>query len=62
MKPLHAGPITSSPKGIKCGSNCQWSTRKGAVVTLSAPPARGYRFRAGDSLARRDEADLHASR
>ena len=45
VKPLRAGTVTSSPKGIKCAPKCQLATRKGSVVRLSAHPARGYRFR-----------------
>jgi hypothetical protein len=45
VKPLHSGTITSSPRGINCGSDCDLSARKGAVVTLKAKPKRGWKFR-----------------
>ena len=45
VKPLRGGTVTSSPKGIRCEPACDLKTRKNAKVTLTAHPARGYRFR-----------------
>ena len=45
VNPLRAGTVTSSPKGIRCEPSCDLKTRKNAKVTLTAHPARGYRFR-----------------
>jgi hypothetical protein len=45
VKPPRGGRVTSEPKGIKCAPNCDLTTRKGAVVTLRAKAAKGWRFR-----------------
>ncbi len=38
------GTITSSPAGIRCGSDCKGSFEDGTVVTLAKKPKRGWRF------------------
>src|SRR5512133_3882110 len=45
VKPPRGGKVTSSPKGVKCPADCDLTTRKGAVVTLHANAAKGWRFR-----------------
>jgi Divergent InlB B-repeat domain len=39
------GMVTSGPAGISCGSSCSASFPNGAVVTLTAAPGPGARFR-----------------
>lgn len=39
-----SGTVTSSPKGIKCGSDCSESYAPGTAVTLTAKPDRGSTF------------------
>jgi len=40
-----AGTVGSSPSGINCGGTCTAPFASGAVVTLTATPATGWRFR-----------------
>jgi alpha-tubulin suppressor-like RCC1 family protein len=43
---LHGeGTVTSEPAGIDCGSHCSEDYAGGTVVTLTATPAPGWRFR-----------------
>lgn len=39
-----SGTVTSSPKGISCGSTCSKTFKTGTSVTLTAKPARKHRF------------------
>jgi len=39
------GRVTSSPKGISCGADCAETYSANTIVTLTATPAAGYRFR-----------------
>ncbi|MDD2769297.1 MAG: YCF48-related protein [Methylococcus sp.] len=39
------GMVTSDPVGIDCGATCEAKFAKGSVVTLTAIPAEGYRFK-----------------
>jgi alpha-tubulin suppressor-like RCC1 family protein len=39
------GTVTSEPAGIVCGSDCSEDYASGTVVTLTATPAPGWRFR-----------------
>lgn len=39
-----AGTVTSSPKGISCGSTCAKTFKTGTSVTLTAKPARKHSF------------------
>jgi hypothetical protein len=38
------GTVISSPKGIECGSKCEYIYEGGSSVTLTASPATGYAF------------------
>jgi hypothetical protein len=40
-----AGAVTSSPSGINCGSECEFSYEEGTEVTLSPSPAAGSEFK-----------------
>ena len=39
------GTITSSPLGIDCGTDCREPYITGSTVTLTAIPAKGYKFK-----------------
>ena len=39
-----SGTVTSSPKGINCGSTCAKTFKTGTSVTLTAKPARKHSF------------------
>jgi hypothetical protein len=38
------GTVTSSPAGIKCGTDCSQSYASGTMVTLTARAGRGFTF------------------
>jgi hypothetical protein len=40
-----SGTVVSNPAGIECGPTCEAEFAEGALVTLTASPAAGYRFK-----------------
>ena len=44
VKRSGSGTVTSSPKGVTCGSDCKEAYFSGTAVTLTPVPATGYKF------------------